>query len=99
MKKSVGILFVLFFAWVSQVNAALVIEITEGIDDAMPIAVVPFKVVGNAKLSTDIAEVIAADLARSAQFAPLERKNMLAKPYLPRQIKFKTGGCLTCPIW
>ena len=102
LKKSVSILFVLFcaftsLAWIGQASAALVIEITEGVDDATPIAVVPFKVTGNKKLPTDIAEVIGADLARSAQFAPLERKNMLSKPYTPRQIKFKNWRMLDVP--
>ena len=90
----------MLFVWVGQASAVLTIEIKGGIDDAEPIAIVPFKMLGTAKgkkLSTDIAAVIGADLARSAQFAPLERKNMLAKPYKPRQIKFKNWRMLDVP--
>jgi len=97
LKKSVEIIFLLFYGWISQANAALVIEITEGIDDATPIAIVPFKISSNANLPTDVAEVIGADLARSAQFDPLKRKDMLAKPYRPDQIKFKNWRMLDVP--
>ncbi len=97
LKKIVGAFIFWFACWVGQANAALVIEITEGVEDAIPIAVVPFKVTGNNALPTDIAAVIEADLARSAQFNPLERKNMLAKPFKPRQIKFKNWRMLDIP--
>lgn len=83
--------------FVTNANAALVIEITEGVDDATPIAVVPFKVANGAKLPTDVAAVIEADLARSAQFNPLARKDMLAKPTSPREIKFKNWRMLDVP--
>jgi len=97
LRNLVGIGLVLLFACISQANAALVIEITEGVDDATPIAIVPFKVSGGTKLQTDIASVIEADLARSAQFNPLARKNMLSKPFKPRQIKFKNWRMLDVP--
>ncbi len=106
MKKSVRIFYVMLFAvgmvglnlsWTGQARASLVIEITEGVHDATPIAIVPFKLTGEESIDTDIAQVVSADLARSAQFAPLERKNMLAMPFKPRQIKFKNWRMLDIP--
>ncbi len=102
LKKLTSMCFVLLcavgnFAWVNQVSAALIIEITEGVNDATPIAIVPFKTPPGVEIETDIAQVISANLARSAHFAPLERKNMLATPYRPRQIKFKNWRMLDVP--
>jgi len=97
LKKLCSLIIVFCWVWQSQAYAALTIEITEGVEDALPIAVVPFKVVGNKKLPTDVASVIDANLARSAQFSPIKRQDMLAKPYKPRQIKFKNWRMLDVP--
>jgi len=84
---------------ISQSYAALTIEITEGVEDAIPIAVVPFKWTGDKPLpkDSDIAEIVKADLSRSGQFAPLKTADMLAKPFSPRQIRFKNWRILEIP--
>lgn len=84
---------------VSQAYAALTIEITEGVKDSIPIAVVPFKWTGATPLPEDgnVSEIIKADLSRSGQFAPLKTENMLAKPFTARQIKFKNWRILEMP--
>jgi TolB protein len=69
-------------------RAQLVIEITQGLNDAIPIAVVPFGVPGPVVPSVDVAEVIQNDLARSGRFAPLERRDMIEKPISGDQIQF-----------
>jgi TolB protein len=68
-------------------KAELVIEITKGQANAVPIAVVPF---GSdaAALPVDVAQVISGDLARSGRFAPLERRDMTDQPTSGEQIKF-----------
>jgi TolB protein len=71
------------------VQAQLVIEITRGQADAIPIAVVPFGWTSPNSLPTDVAEVIAADLARSGRFAPLERRDMVDKPTTGLEIRFQ----------
>ena len=69
--------------------AILTIEITQGIDGGMPIAVVPFGAAGKEKPPVDIASVVQADLARSGRFTPLDRKNFVAQPTEDRQVVFK----------
>ena len=63
----------------SVVHANLVIEITQGRDDALPIAVVPFASSGG-QPEEDIAAIIAANLHRSGQFRPLPSEDMLSRP-------------------
>ncbi len=71
-----------------RAQAELVIEITQGLNDAIPIAIVPFNAPGPLKPTVDIAEVVANDLSRSGRFAPLERRDMLEQPSSGDQIQF-----------
>ena len=63
----------------SLANANLVIEITQGREDAVPIAVVPFQATGG-QPDEDIAAIVAADLHRSGQFRPLPTADLLSRP-------------------
>lgn len=65
-------------------HAELQIEISQGIDKAVPIAVVPFG--GESPL--DVAGVVAADLKRSGRFAPMERGDMLQRPTTGAEVNF-----------
>jgi TolB protein len=51
-------------------RAQLVIEITQGVDDPTPLAVVPFAWEGEGTAPEDLALVIAEDFQRSGQFDP-----------------------------
>jgi len=62
-------------------QAKLTIEITGGVEGAQPIAVVPFGDIDGAKPDVDIADVVAADLARSGKFKPMPRREMLMTPH------------------
>lgn len=67
--------------------AQLRLDITEGVRDAVPLAVVPFG--GQTTQSaTDLAEVIANDLRLSGRFAPLERRDMIERPTRGEEIRF-----------
>jgi TolB protein len=66
--------------------AQLRLDITQGQREAVPIAVVPL---GGQQLSTDIAAVVANDLALSGRFAPLAREDMVAKPTAGGEIRFE----------
>src|SRR5215831_12406047 len=84
------------FFWVAVVsmlgvsaNAQLVIEITKGQANAIPIAIVPFGWQATSAAPVDVAEVIAADLARSGRFAPLDRRDMIDKPMTGSDIRFQ----------
>jgi TolB protein len=64
------------------------LDITQGVRDAVPIAVVPFG--GQAEgAATDVANVIAGDLRLSGRFAPLERQDMVARPTSGAEIRFQ----------
>jgi TolB protein len=70
-------------------RAELQIEITEGVDTALPIAVVPFGWQGaGSGPPLDAAGIVAADLARSGRFAPLARKDMLQTPTTGAEVRF-----------
>jgi TolB protein len=75
-------------AAVGSAHAALTIEITQGVEGAAPIAVVPFGPVG-ANLPVDVADVISADLKRSGRFAPVARNDLIARPYEASQVNFR----------
>jgi TolB protein len=67
-------------------EARLTIEISEGIEGAMPIAVVPFA--GEASYNDHIAQIVSADLARSGRFAPLPSDRLPARPHDGNGINF-----------
>lgn len=69
-------------------RATLEIEITSGVNTAVPIAVVPFSFDGKAAVPTDVAGVIGSDLARSGRFKSIDPKDMLSKPTQASAINF-----------
>ncbi len=77
-----GLVFVLLIMFSARVNATLEIVITEGIDTARPIAVVPFKWEGQGSMPERLSDVIAADLRRSGKFNPI---NVARMPQMPSQ--------------
>ena len=84
------ILLLVCFLFSTLAQAELVIEITQGRDDAVSIAVVPFGWQGEAALPpTDIAKIVSADLHRSGQFKPLAPAGMLSTPTTQAQVFFR----------
>jgi len=70
-------------------GAALTIQITKGREGATPIAVVPFAFEGAGKPpAEDLAAIVAADLARSGRFDPLERADLPGRPSELSQVDF-----------
>jgi TolB protein len=96
MKKISVILMSLLFLLVAQVQAKLVIEITEGVEGALPVAVVPFKWSGNASAapSESVGEIIAADLRRSGYFSVLDKSMMLKYPSTMNEVDFRDWRAL-----
>lgn len=71
-------------------HADLKIEITQGVLDPVPIAVVPFGWQGSlTDPPVDIAAVISRDLASSGQFAPVARNDMLEFPSTSSEVDFE----------
>ncbi len=78
------------------VNAALTIQITQGVEGALPIAIVPFDTSRlDAELPTDIAEIVANDLNRSGIFKSMDRQKLPAQPHYSTQVlypRWRTAG-------
>lgn len=74
-------------------RAQLVIEITKGIEGAIPIAVVPFG--AQTALPEDIAAIVSADLQRSGRFDPLRSQSYLDRPTTYGEINFTNWRALT----
>lgn len=84
--------FVLLFVCVSvkAQDDVLRIRITQGIEGAQPISIAPFAWNGgNIPPPTDMAQVIADDLARSARFAPIPFNELPSKPTAAESINFQ----------
>jgi len=75
----------------APVKANLTIEITQGLEGALPIAVVPFAWQGDAGQPPphQVGEVIRGDLERSGRFKPLPEADMLARPSTGDQVDFR----------
>ena len=82
-------LFCLGFSSLSQ--AVLKIDITEGFEGALPIAVIPFKWSGGAKtINGDVSAIVMSDLARSGKFSPVAEKDLIARPQNLAEVHYKT---------
>lgn len=82
-------LFIALFFSVAALcaHAQLTIEITEGVDNPTPIAVVPFG--GAAGLDQDLRSIIAADLQRSGLFRPIPPQDMLSFPQREADLHYR----------
>jgi len=82
-------LFCLSFT--SVAHAVLKIDITEGFEGALPIAVIPFKWNGAAKVANgDVSAIVVSDLARSGKFSPVAEKDLIARPQKLADVHYKT---------
>lgn len=61
-------------------NALIEIEITEGVESTIPIAIVPFGWQGGGAPPVDVAQIVSDDLHRSGFFDPFNRDDLVARP-------------------
>jgi TolB protein len=84
-----GLVILICMAAGTNARAVLTIEITRGVQSAMPIAIVPFMCEGSAGLPPEnVSGVVTADLQRSGRFAPLPERDMLSRPREASQIDY-----------
>lgn len=76
----------IFFNSQTMADDILEIKITQGIEDARPIAVVPFRFTGTTPSEQVVERIVAADLQRSGQFRPLPNARMPEFPSSARDV-------------
>jgi len=69
------------------VRAELLIDITKGVTDPIPVAIVPFARVVPADAGVDVAAIVQHDLESSGRFHAMDRKDMLSSPQRGRDVK------------
>lgn len=73
MKYAFKIAVGIFLLWASMLQAEVRIVITQGVDSAQPIGVVPFKWTGQGAAPEQIEQIVASDLRNSGKFNPSSR--------------------------
>lgn len=89
MKKQVSALALALFGLgvQPQAQAALHLELTQGVSSAIPIAIVPFK--GQGSQSAGVSNVIQADLTNSGQFKVLPSGSFQQQPGSAKEVDYK----------
>lgn len=87
LKRAILLLCLSLFGTSS--HAILTIEITQGGDSGLPIAIAPFKWEGKGKPPHSVDQIVASDLARSGRFTVLDRKKHISSPNTDRDVVFK----------
>jgi TolB protein len=87
-RRAAALLFAPLLLASAPGHAQLRLDITQGVRDAVPIAVVPFGGQSEGGPS-DVAAVVANDLRMSGRFAPLERRDMVARPTVGSEIRYE----------
>lgn len=87
MKSAITIFIVLLLGLATRAHAGLTIEITQGVDNPTPVAVVPFA--GASGLPEDMQEIVSNDLMRSGLFEPLDKSNMLSMPSKESEVHYR----------
>lgn len=88
------ILFLSLITGMGVAHAQLTIEITKGVERALPIAIVPFGWQQSGMPPEDIAAIVSNDLGRSGRFAPLAPREYVDRPTDFNQINFPNWRAL-----
>ncbi len=74
------------FLWAALTQAEVRIEITQGINSARPIGVIPFQWSGSGSAPDDAGAIVAADLRNSGKFNPLDNSRLPEQPANAQQV-------------
>ncbi|MCL6337256.1 Tol-Pal system beta propeller repeat protein TolB [Pectobacterium versatile] len=80
MKQVLKVALSFLMLWTAVVHAEVRIEITQGVDSARPIGVVPFKWAGPGATPEDVGGIVGADLRNSGKFNPIDANRMPQQP-------------------
>ena len=84
-KRLSGWLPIVLVLFCAPAWAELVVEITKGQAEAIPIAIVAFSAEAG---SFDVAQLVSDDLARSGRFKTTDRRDMIEQPHAGAAISF-----------
>ncbi|MBA0167723.1 Tol-Pal system beta propeller repeat protein TolB [Pectobacterium sp. CFBP8739] len=80
MKQVLKVALSFLMLWAAALHAEVRIEITQGVDSARPIGVVPFKWAGTGAAPEDVGGIVGADLRNSGKFNPIDANRMPQQP-------------------
>lgn len=86
---SIAFALAALLGWSNAARAILTIEITQGVDTGIPIAVVPFGWAGLTPPPQAVSDVIEADLARSGRFTIVPRNDFVSRPTQELDVVYK----------
>lgn len=90
MARTVTRIFLLAAALLAaHAHAQLQIVITQGVDNPVQIAIVPFEWTGFGVLEDNVTDIINANLRNSGEFAPIAEANMLSTPHEQSEVFFR----------
>ncbi|KOC92919.1 Tol-Pal system beta propeller repeat protein TolB [Winslowiella iniecta] len=87
MKQALRVALSFLLLWAAVLHAEVRIEITQGVNTARPIGVVPFKWDGPGAAPEDVGGIVAADLRNSGKFNPLDRARLPQQPTSPSEVQ------------
>ena len=70
-------------------QAELSIQITQGVDNPIPIAIVPFLNESGGVFSEDVSQIVTNDLEQVGEFRALSRSNMLSMPSEEQEVFYR----------
>lgn len=94
IKRSVIWIMLIWLQCINFAHGSLELFITEGVDSARPIAIIPFQWEGKEPKSTNISEIIASDLQRSGKFTPMSVDKMPQLPANDTEVDYKKWAAL-----
>ncbi|PQQ25666.1 Tol-Pal system protein TolB [Photorhabdus luminescens] len=80
MRQAFKVVLGILMLWATVAYAEVRIEITQGVDSARPIGVVPFKWTGAGNAPEEIGAIVGADLRNSGKFNPIDVGRMPQQP-------------------
>ena len=92
MKLQLLKIFFLIFSLLASMasHALLKIEITDGVEGAMPIAIIPFNRTGvPGPVPFNVKNIVTSDLQRSGKFAPIEEQKLISRPQSQEEMNYK----------
>lgn len=87
--RALGIIAIFFVLFSTPARAVLTIEITQGADAGIPIAVVPFQWNSSQPEAQQIGRIISDNLHRSGRFDLVPEEDFLSRPHDHSQVQFK----------